>query len=231
VIKTKPLPLAVKLQNLLKVCAEARKIQREQAEIIKAALDEGRDNDGFEPAVVRKLIAYRERADKDPAETARVEELTDQYKFLADGGVIFDMPAKLDSEIDRVMALCAGSKPPKIEAIKKALGCSQGKAHKLRSTAIARLAAKSSRSSDSREHEHADAEVPAASPAPSGDEAIRNEGPALLAATEPGTNSKAAPEAVQPPPPTPLSEPHAGEGPDSNRDNLDIPDFLRRVAA
>jgi hypothetical protein len=48
------------------------------------------------------------------------------------------------SDLDRVMALAADGKSPSIAAIKSALGCSQGKASRLRASATARLAEKGS---------------------------------------------------------------------------------------
>lgn len=154
-IKAKPLALAQKLKNIVDICEAADTEIESQKLIQKGALDAGKENDGIEPAVVRKILARRKRLAKDPAETTRQEELGDLYQFMLEGGVPVELP-KADDELSRVMALTNTSKPPKIEAIKKALGCSQGKAHKLRTLAAARLAVKSSSSSDENEHEHSD---------------------------------------------------------------------------
>lgn len=152
-IKAKPLALAQKLKNIVDICESADAEIEAQKLIQKGALDAGKENDGIEPAVVRKILARRKRLAKDPAETTRQEELGDLYQFMLEGGVPVELP-KANDDLSRVMALTNTSKPPKIEAIKKALGCSQGKAHKLRTLAAARLAVKSSSSFDEREHEH-----------------------------------------------------------------------------
>ena len=154
-IKAKPLALAQKLKNIVDICEAADTEIESQKLIQKGALDAGKENDGIEPAVVRKILARRKRLAKDPAETTRQEELGDLYQFMLEGGVPVELP-KADDELSRVMALTNTSKPPKIEAIKKALGCSQGKAHKLRTLVAARLAVKSSSSSNENEHEYSD---------------------------------------------------------------------------
>ncbi len=154
-IKIKPLSLAQKLKNIVDICEAADATIDEQNLIKKGALDTGKENDGIEPGVVRKILARRKRIAKDPAETTRLEDLMTDYQFMLGEGREDTRPwTQTDDEISRVMALTNTSKPPKIEAIKKALGCSQGKAHKLRSIVAVRLAKKSSSSSTSREHEH-----------------------------------------------------------------------------
>jgi len=154
-IKAKPLALAQKLKNIVDICEAADAAIDEQNLIKKGALDAGKENDGIEPAVVRKILARRKKLAKDPAETTRLEDLMTDYQFMLGEGVEAARPwTQADDEVSRVMALTNTSKPPKIEAIKKVLGCSQGKAHKLRSIAAVRLAKKSSSSSDENEHEH-----------------------------------------------------------------------------
>lgn len=154
-IKAKPLALAQKLKNIVDIC-EAADVEIENQKLIqKGALDAGKEHDGIEPAVVRKILARRKRLAKDPAETTRLEDLMTDYQFMLGEGRESTRPwTQADDEVSRVMALTNTSKPPKIEAIKKALGCSQGKAHKLRSIVAVRLAKKSSSSSDENEHEH-----------------------------------------------------------------------------
>lgn len=154
-IKTKPLALAQKLKNIVDICEAADTEIENQKLIQKGALDAGKEHDGIEPAVVRKILARRKKLAKDPAETTRLEDLMTDYQFMLGEGREDARPwAQADDEVSRVMALTNTSKPPKIEAIKKALGCSQGKAHKLRSIAAVRLAKKSSSSTDENEHEH-----------------------------------------------------------------------------
>lgn len=154
-IKTKPLALAQKLKNIVDICEAADTEIENQKLIQKGALDAGKENDGIEPAVVRKILARRKKLAKDPAETTRLEDLMTDYQFMLGEGREDTRPwTQADDEVSRVIALTNTSKPPKIEAIKKALGCSQGKAHKLRSIAAVRLAKKSSSSFDEREHEH-----------------------------------------------------------------------------
>lgn len=154
-IKSKPLALAVKLKNLVDICEAADTEIENQKLIQKGALDAGKEDDGIEPAVVRKIVARRKKLAKDPVETTRLEDLMDEYKWMLGEGRETARPwTQADDEVSRVMALTNTSKPPKIEAIKKALGCSQGKAHKLRSIVAVRLAKKSSGSSDENEHEH-----------------------------------------------------------------------------
>lgn len=154
-IKAKPLTLAQKLKNIVDICEAADSAIDAQNLIKKGALDAGKENDGIEPGVVRKILARRKRIAKDPAETTRLEDLMTDYQFMLGEGREDARPwTQVDDEVSRVMALTNTGRPPKIEAIKKALGCSQGKAHKLRSIAAVRLSKKSSSSLPAREHEH-----------------------------------------------------------------------------
>ncbi|TAJ89711.1 hypothetical protein [Reyranella sp.] len=150
--------LAKKLKNIVDIWEAADAQIEEQRLIQKGALDAGKENDGIEPAVVRKILARRKKLAKDPAETTRLEDLMVDYQFLLGEGREGDARpwTQADDEVSRVMALTNTDKPPKIEAIKKALGCSQGKAHKLRTLAATRLAKKSSSSCDDGEHEHSE---------------------------------------------------------------------------
>lgn len=149
------LTLAKKLKGIVEICEAADATIEEQNLIKKGALEAGKENDGIEPAVVRKILARRKKLAKDPAETQRLEDLMTDYQFMLGEGREDTRPwTQTDDEVSRVMALTNTSKPPKIDAIKKALGCSQGKAHKLRTLAATRLAKKSSSSRDDDEHEH-----------------------------------------------------------------------------
>lgn len=156
-IKAGPITLKTHLKGLIEELEASDDRIASERELQKAALDASKEAHGTEAASVRRLVSLRRKIAKDPAEARRIEEIDDQYRFLVEGG---DRPAhapEVMDELSRVLALTNTSKPPKIEAIKKALGCSQGKAHKLRSLAAARLASgarESSSSSTPREHEH-----------------------------------------------------------------------------
>lgn len=214
-IKAKPLALAQKLKNIVDICEAADTEIENQKLIQKGALDAGKENDGIEPAVVRKILARRKKLAKDPAETTRLEDLMTDYQFMLGEGREDARPwAQADDEVSRVMSLTNTSKPPKIEAIKKALGCSQGKAHKLRSIAAVRLAKKSSSSTDENEHEHL--------PKPQdGDDGITD---AALRADAPLGIPQIA--GVIPPAVKPDPESREGSGTHSD-DELDIPAHLR----
>lgn len=155
-IKPGPILLKTHLKGLIEEleASDARIVA--ERELQKAALDASKDAHGTEPSCIRRLVAFRRRKAKNAAETTRLEDIEDQYRFMVEGGVPPAYAPEVVDELSRVLALTNTSKPPKIEAIKKALGCSQGKAHKLRSLAAVRLASgvKSSSSSAPRELEH-----------------------------------------------------------------------------
>ena len=114
-IKAKPLALAQKLTNIVDICEAADTEIENQKLIQKGALDAGKENDGIEPAVVRKIIARRKRIAKDPAETTRLEDLMTDYQFMLGEGREDTRPwTQADDEVSRVMALTNTSKPPKI---------------------------------------------------------------------------------------------------------------------
>ncbi len=107
---------------------------------------------GIDPATVRSLILWRKAHAKDPTAIERAEELNQVYRIILAGGTP-TIPSRADAELEKVLRLTNSAKPPKIETIMHAIGCSRGKASKLRNLAAARLAAKSSSSSEPRERE------------------------------------------------------------------------------
>jgi hypothetical protein len=130
---------------------------KERRKAMKARLDEAAAVHGIDPAAVRRLLKQR-KGDINDINCARKEEIDETYRTIVDGGAP-TIPQRSDTELDKVMSLVTGNKPPKIDDIMKAISCSRGKAHKLRTLAAARLASKSSCSSKSRELElssHAD---------------------------------------------------------------------------
>lgn len=128
---------------------------------------------GIDPGAVRRLLKWLEeqrRAGADAARTAaRRMELDDAYRALLSGGDKPTVSKRADTELDKVMALATDNKPPKIDDIMGAVGCSRGKAHKLRTLAAVRLAAKSSSSSVSGEHEQSNETPQAVALAPAGE--------------------------------------------------------------
>jgi hypothetical protein len=123
---------------------------------MKSRLNEAAALYGIDPTAVRRLLVWvrqqQNNADRDQVDLARQEEIDQAYRAVINGGTP-TMPRRADAELDKVMLLVKANKPPKIDSIMEAVGCSRGKAHKLRTLAAARLAAKSSSSSKSREHE------------------------------------------------------------------------------
>lgn len=160
-IKPGPILLKTHLKGLFEELDKSDALIEAQREFQKAAIDASAENHGTDPAAIRQMKARRKKMAKDPAQVSRSDELYDHYKFMMEGGISPPVVPSPSDELSRVMALTNTAKPPKIEAIRKALGCSQGKAHKLRSQAAARLATKSSSSSVLREHEHLPARDPA----------------------------------------------------------------------
>ncbi len=110
---------------------------------------------GIDPGAVRHLISWRKAHAKDPLAIERVEELHQHYRAILTGDTP-TVPSRADSELEKVLRLTNSAKPPKVDLIMRTIGCSRGKAHKLRTLAAARLAAKisSSSESDERELEH-----------------------------------------------------------------------------
>ena len=131
-----------KLKQIVKMCEDAQDEIDGQRLIQKGALTAAQESHGFDPAAVRRLMAWRRMKAKDPAKRASMDELDDQYRFLCEGGV-GEMPEQADDDIDRVIALSSEGLAS-IAAIKAALSVSQGKASKLRSLAAGRLAFKAS---------------------------------------------------------------------------------------
>lgn len=122
---------------------------------MKGRLNEAAALYGIDPAGARRLVSWlkqQQKANKNDPDQARQEELDHTYRTIVQGGVPA-MPRRADGELDEVMALVNSNRPPKINDIMKAVSCSRGKAHKLRTLAIARLAAKSSCLAKTRELE------------------------------------------------------------------------------
>ena len=109
---------------------------------------------GIDPTAVRRLLTYMKQRDdgNNNINYARQEEIDAAYGAIVNGELPV-VPSRADTELDKFMSLLTNDKPPKIDDIIKAISCSRGKAHELRTLAAIRLAAKSSCSSKSRERE------------------------------------------------------------------------------
>lgn len=158
-IKVAPLTLRDHIRNVVKACEADETAAQASRDAIRDRLQEAQNDHGIDAAAMKRLLGWRKAKVKDPAKRLMSDELDEQYRFLCEGGMGIDIPEAADTEIERVMALTNTAKPPKIAVIRKEIGCSQGKAHKLRSLAAARLAMraqleKSSSSFVHREHEH-----------------------------------------------------------------------------
>jgi hypothetical protein len=119
---------------------------------MKARLDDAAAVHGIDPAAVRRLLTWLQQAEKNEVDCDRNDEIDAAYRVITTGGTPV-VPKRMDTELDKVMSLVTNDKPPKIDDIMQTIGCSRGKAHKLRTLAAARLAAKSSSSPKSRERE------------------------------------------------------------------------------
>ena len=118
---------------------------------------------GIDPTAVRRLVTYMMQKDDGNNDINYQEEIDAAYRAIVNGGLPV-VPSRADTELDKVMSLLTNDKPPKIDDIMKAIPCSRGKAHKLRTLAATRLAAKSSCSSKSRELELSEGSVVSAGP-------------------------------------------------------------------
>jgi uncharacterized protein (UPF0335 family) len=130
---------------------------------------------GYDVKTLRKLVQLRaiDQADRDEAAA-----LLDTYAH-AIGMEVGSLPRELSedelveqasrivTEVDRCMALVGeNGAPPKIEAIKELIGCSTGKASKIRGMVVDRVVAGISRTEpDDRENENETAAEEVAGPA------------------------------------------------------------------
>jgi len=118
---------------------------------------------GYDVATMRKIVALRA---KDAADVAEAETLLDIYKHalgmdtIGHGGAarepseeeLVEIAGRIAGEVDRCMALVRSGKLPKIEDIKRLIGCSNGKAQKLRGMIATRLEQFSRLSTETREN-------------------------------------------------------------------------------
>jgi hypothetical protein len=144
----KTLPLFSALKDVIAACQNDLEVIKERQAAIKAQLDNAAAL-GIDPAAVRRFLR---KADRNDIDRDRNDEIDTIYRVIANDGVPV-LPSRSDSELDSVLALTNTDKPPKIAAIRQAIGCSQGKAQKLRTLAAARLAAKSLSSREMDEDE------------------------------------------------------------------------------
>src|SRR5260370_10158016 len=138
--------------DVIGACQNDVEAIKERRAAMKARLDNAAAVHGIDPAAVRRFLAWRRKAEKNEINRDRNDEIDTIYKVIANGGVPV-LPSRFDDELDLVLALTKTNKPPKIDAIMQAIGCSLGKASKLRRFAAARLEAKSSSSRGIDEHE------------------------------------------------------------------------------
>jgi hypothetical protein len=115
---------------------------------MKRRLDNAAAVHGIDPTAVRRLVKMQQTG----INYAPQEEIGAAYRAIVVGALPIRAP-RAETEFDKVMQLVSNNKAPKIDDIMTAISCSRGKAHKLRRLAAARLAEKSSRSSELHEHE------------------------------------------------------------------------------
>lgn len=118
---------------------------------------------GYDVRTMRKLITIRAL---DAADRAEQELLLDTYA-LAIGmessshvaepteDELIEQAGRIVGEVDRCMDLVTNGKAPKIEAIKSLIGCSTGKAHKLRGFVADRLSRSNAMSVKMKNENHA----------------------------------------------------------------------------
>jgi hypothetical protein len=143
------------LKDLVRECRRYRFEIEDLRGRIKHCLDQAAAVHGIDPAAVRSLLRWMQQTDdgKDDINYARQEEIDAAYRAIVSGAAPV-VASRVDTELDKVMPLVTNGKPPMIKDIMKAIPCSAGKAHKLRSLAAARLAVKSSSSREKRENEN-----------------------------------------------------------------------------
>ena len=212
----KTLSFSSALMDVIAGCQNDLEVIKERRAAMKARLDNAAAIHGIDPAAVRRLLAWLRTAEKNEINRDRKDEIDAIYKVIANGGVPV-LPSRSDIELDRVMELTNTDKPPKIAAIRQAIGCSQGKAQKLRKSAAARLAAKSSSSRGIDEHELlTEQDRPSDGPRV-GEQQKRQIEPFERTAAKKATLPH-EPETGE------IVEPHKG----ADDDGLEIPNFLKR---
>jgi hypothetical protein len=210
----KTLSLSSALKDVVAACQNDLKVIKERRAAIKARLDNAAALDGIDPAAVRRFLR---KAEKNEINGDRNDEIDTIYKVIVNGGVPA-LPSRSDSELDSVLALTNTNKPPKIDAIMQAIGCSRGKAHKLRRFAAARLEAKSSSSRGIDEHELLTKQDRPSDGPRVGELQKRQIEPLEPAAAKKAT-SPHEPETGE------IVEPRKG----ADDDGLEIPNFLKRL--
>jgi len=179
---------------------------------------------GYDVATMRKIVALRA---KDAAAVAEAETLLDVYKHalgMPTSGTVTvqrapelteeeleERAGRIADEVDRCMALVRDGRLPKIEDIKRLIGCSNGKAQKLRAMIATRLEQFSRLLPQTRENPNPE----------DGDDGITD---AALRADAPLGIPQIA--GVIPPAVKPDPESREGSGTHSD-DELDIPAHLR----
>lgn len=104
---------------------------------------------GYDTKTMRKIVQLRKQ---DAADREEAQTLLDTYMHAlgmeSGGGTVVLQPSeeeleerasRIVSEVERCIALAVDGKPPKIAAIQRLIGCSAGKAHKLRGFVVDRI--------------------------------------------------------------------------------------------
>ena len=142
------------LKDLVRECRRYRFDIDDLLGRIKHCLDQAAAVHGIDPAAVRSLLRWMQQTGdgKDDINYARQQEIDAAYRAIVSGAAPV-VASRVDTELDKVMALVVNEKLPKIDAIMKTIPCSLGKASKLRRLAAVRLGAKISFSRKNRENE------------------------------------------------------------------------------
>lgn len=143
------IPAAVTADRLRSFLERIEKLLEERAAIqsdIKDVFSEAKGV-GYDVKTMRRLIQIRAQ---DTADRAEQEALLDTYMAALGMNTyavsrepteeeLEERASRIVSEVDRCVALVEGGKPPSIAAIRQEIGCSLGKASKIRGMVEARI--------------------------------------------------------------------------------------------
>lgn len=126
--------LKLLVERIERITTEIKEAQEARADVYTEAFGHG-----YDKAAVRRLVAWRALG---AAEADDRETLDEVYRCALSGGPMPSIKRHLDPEVAQVMEMLKQPGPlTKVKDVKKALGVSMGKAHRLRALALAQLTA------------------------------------------------------------------------------------------
>lgn len=130
------------IHRVEKLMEERKAIQGDIRDVFSEAKGKGYDVKTMRKLIVVRALGAAERAEQETLLDTYMHALgMETYAHVIEPTeeALIEMASRVVEEVDRCMPLARDGRPPKIADIQELIGCSAGKAHKLRGLVVERI--------------------------------------------------------------------------------------------